>query len=104
MMQSLDAHIRDQLKFAREGAQNLAKRNGYVWTSWLKGKQGECTAAFDREGARWSLSFYWTPREELSELATRIENMDWCMRVAMKEFGALKLRALINQTSEMAVQ
>jgi hypothetical protein len=103
-MQSAESYIRDQLKFAKEGADNLAKRSGYVWTSWLKGKQGQCTASFDRDGERWSLGFQWTRSEALEVLAERIEQLDWCMRVAMKEFGALKVGAMMAQATEMAVQ
>lgn len=98
----IDKHIRDQLKFAREGADNLAKRNGYMWTNWLKGKHGQCTAAFDRDGERWSLGFCWTPAQPLEELAKNIEQMDYCMRVAQKEFGALKAGALMRQAAESA--
>jgi len=83
--------IRDQLRFAKEGAQNLAKRNGYTWTRWLERPNGRTTAAFEREGHRWSLDFYWTPKQDLGELAKYIEQMDHCMRASMKEFGALKL-------------
>lgn len=99
-----DKHIRDQLKFAKEGAGNLAKRSGYFWTEWLKGREGRCTAAFDRDGERWSLSFAWTPREELGVLAKRIEYMDHCMRISMKEFGALKLGAAMREAQEASVQ
>lgn len=100
----MDSHIRDQLKFAKEGADNLAKRNGYAWTHWLKGRNGQCTATFEREGHNWSLNFYWTPREELGVLANHIEAMDFNMRVAMKEFSALKLGNLVKNAAEMTVQ
>lgn len=96
-------YIRDQLAFAKEGADNLAKRNGYQWTTWLKGREGRCTASFERDGERWSLAFTWTPKEELGVLAARIERMDHCMRVAMKEFGALKLGALMREASHHQV-
>lgn len=93
-------HIRDQLKFAKQGADNLAKRSGYYWHEWLKGPTGRCTAAFDREGKRWSLSFTWTTREELGELAKRIEHMDYLVCIAMKEFAALKLGAAVRDEVE----
>lgn len=100
LSQSELRHIRDQLRFAKEGADNLAKRAGYYWHEWLKGPRGICTAAFDREGQRWSLSFGWTRDEELGVLAKRIEKMDWTIRVAMKEFGALKLGAMMRDAAE----
>lgn len=92
--------IRDQLKFAREGAQNLAKRNGYEWTRWLERPSGLTTASFEREGSRWSLSFQWTPAEELGVLAKRIEAMDHAMKIAMKEFGSLKAGQMMAQATE----
>ena len=93
-MQSQASYMRDQLKFAKEGAGNLAKAGGYLWTRWLEGKQGRCTAAFEREGQRWSLDMHWRRDEPLEALAERIEQMDFMMRVAMREFGALKLGAM----------
>lgn len=93
-MNAAQTYIRDQLAFAKEGAENLAKRNGYYWSVWLK--EGKCTASFDRDGERWSLSFTWSPKEELGVLAQRIEHMDHCMQVAMKEFGALKVGAMVR--------
>jgi hypothetical protein len=93
-------HLRDQLKFAKEGADNLAKRSGYYWSDWLKAPNGKCTASFDREDKRWSLSFTWTPREELGELAKRIEHMDYLICIAMKEFAALKLGAAVRDEVE----
>jgi len=93
-------YIRDQLAFAKEGADNLAKRNGYYWHEWLMGPQGRCTAAFDRDGERWSLTFGWTPKEELGELAKRIEFMDHSMRISMGNFGSLKAGALMRMASE----
>jgi len=97
-------HIRDQLKFAKEGADNLAKRSGYYWHEWLSGPTGRCTAAFDREGERWSLAFAWTPKEELGVLAKRIEQMDFAMRTSIKEFASLKLGAMMRDAgaSKMA--
>lgn len=92
--------IRDQLKFAREGAQNLAKRNGYQWIRWLERPNGRTTAAFERDGSRWSLDFYWTPKEDLGALAKYIEQMDFAMRVAMKEFGSVKLGQLMRAANE----
>lgn len=87
----------DQLKFAKDGAHNLARRHGYKWVNWRKGPNGRCTAGFEREGALWSFDFYWTPQEELSVLARNIEEMDFKMRVSMKEFGALKLGRMMHQ-------
>ena len=101
MKKLVDKETLDQLKFAKEGANNLAKRNGYMWTSWLQGRQGRTTAAFDREGQRWSLDFFWTPSQPLEELAKNIEQMDFLIVTAMKEFGALKLGAMVRQASDV---
>lgn len=95
--------ISDQLKFAKEGADNLARRNGYEWVNWLKGTRGICTAGFEREGERWSLDFSWTPNEPLELLANKIEQMDYCMVACMKEFGALKLGAAMRHASEAGI-
>lgn len=103
-MQSAKSFIEDQLKFAKDGADNLARRSGYRWINWRKGKAGLCTAGFDREGKTWSFDFYWTPKEELSVLANNIERMDYMMRVSMKEFGALKMGAMMRQLGAGAVQ
>ena len=100
---SLDPHIHEQLKFAKRGARNLAKRNGYKWTRWLAGPQGQSTASFEREGELWSLSFCWTPRESLGALADRIEKMDHYMQTAMKEFNALRLGALVRDQMQGGV-
>jgi uncharacterized protein YebE (UPF0316 family) len=102
-MQTVKSFVADQLKLAKEGADNLARRHGYSWTAWLKRPNGRCTAAFEREGERWSLDFYWTPREDLSVLADNIEKMDHLMQVAMKEFGALKTGAFMRQVRESVI-
>lgn len=94
--------MRDQLRYAKEGADNLAKRHGYMWTQWLKGRQGKCTAAFDRDGERWSLSFGWVQTMGLADLANRIEAMDYHMRICMKEFEALKLGATMRDVQGSA--
>ena len=103
-MQTNKQYIRDQLAFAKQGAENLAKRNGYQRIEWLKAPNGKCSAAFDRDGERWSLSFTWTDKEELGALAERIEKMDFYMRLSMKEFGALKTGALMRQIGEGTMQ
>ena len=100
---AIDPFVADQLKFAREGADNLARRNGYKWTNWLKSPGGRCKAGFEREGEFWSFDFYWTPKEELSVLAQNIERMNYMICMAMKEFSALKLGALMKQVSVEAV-
>lgn len=92
--------LRDQLRFAKQGADNLAKRHGYQWAEWLNGRIGRCTAAFDRDGERWLLSFCWTPKQELGALADSIEKMDYCMMVAQKEFGALKAGAMMRAAAD----
>ncbi len=102
-MQSPEAFIADQLKFAKEGADNLARRHGYRWTNWLKAPGGRCTAGFEREGQFWSFDFYWSKKEDLSVLAHNIERMDYMVRVAMKEFASLKLGAMMRQVSKEAV-
>lgn len=102
-MQTTKQYVRDQLKFAKQGADNLARKHGYAWATWLHGPRGECTATFEREGKRWSLPFYWTAAEDLGVLATRIEEMDFCMRAAMTNFEALKLGAHMRMTGGEAV-
>lgn len=97
MMNDAKQFIIDQLKFARQGAENLARRHGYRWIRWREGSMGRCTAGFDREGETWSFDFCWTPKEELSVLAENIERMDCMVQVAMKEFKSLKLGALTRQ-------
>lgn len=93
----LSKFVSDQLKFARDGANNLARRNGYAWINWRKGSVGRFTAGFEREGQLWSFDFYWTPKEELTVLAENIERMDYMMQVAQKEFASLKMGALMKQ-------
>lgn len=90
-------YIRDQIAFAREGADNLARKHGYTWKQWLHGRRGVCQAGFERDGEFWSLSFTWTQKEELGILAKCIEEMDYCMRLAQKEFKALKLGAVTKE-------
>ncbi len=53
------------------------------------------------EGQRWSLDFFWTPSQPLEELAKNIEQMDFLIVTAMKEFGALKLGAMVRQASDV---
>lgn len=80
----------DQARLAGDYASKLARRNGYYWKKWGEAPAGKCTAAFDREGRTWSLTFTWHASEELEALKQRIEHMDHSMRAAMNEFGALK--------------
>lgn len=96
MVSTTGEMMRDQLLYAKQGADNLAKASGYMWTDWLHGREGKCTAAFDREGERWSLSFGWVKANGLGDLAKKIEAMDYYMKVCMKEFQALKLGALMR--------
>lgn len=102
-MMKIDKETLDQLKFAKQGADNLAKRHGYMWTQWLSGRGGKCTAAFDRDGQRWSLSFHWVPAEGLGELAHRIEAMDHYMQVSQREFGALVAGAAMREAADKMV-
>ena len=102
-MDTEQTFVSDQFKFAKQGAENLARQGGYKWTNWCKGNAGRHTAGFEREGEFWSFDFYWTPKEDLSILAKNIERMDYMVRVAMKEFSSLKLGALMRQVKETAV-
>lgn len=103
-MNAAQIELRDQLRYAKEGADNLARASGYRWSRWLEGSSGRCTAAFDRDGQTWSLTFTWTPREQLGALANNIERMDFLMKLAMKEFGALKAGAMMREAAETGVR
>jgi hypothetical protein len=96
-MQSMKTFVSDQLKFAKQGAENLARMHHYRWINWRKGPRGRCTAGFEREGEVWSFDFYWTPKEPLEVLADKIEKMDYAMQIAMREFASLKLGAMMKQ-------
>jgi hypothetical protein len=90
------AHFEDQVRLAGAYAAKLAKRNGYYWKKWGEQPDGRCTAAFDREGETWSLSFSWHPSEGLDALKSRIENMDAAMLTAMRDFKGLKAGAAMR--------